>query len=145
MLLALWLSLASAQEDAETELESLRVLYDALLDQSLGADPATSSRTLQQLTQDLYDPGRGQAMYWAASTEYLYGDREVARQRLRNCIAAGTERDRCVALLGRIAPATELVETVQYLASDASAFMTGQVMTLDGGRSLVDPSSTPAH
>jgi len=47
--------------------------------------------------------------------------------------------------LGRIAPATELVEAVQYLASDASAFMTGQVMTLDGGRSLVDPTMTPAH
>ena len=47
--------------------------------------------------------------------------------------------------LGRIAPATELVEAVQYLASDASAFMTGQVMTLDGGRSLVDPTTTPAH
>jgi 7-alpha-hydroxysteroid dehydrogenase len=47
--------------------------------------------------------------------------------------------------LGSIAPATELVETVQYLASDASGFMTGQILTVDGGRSLVDVVSAPAH
>ncbi len=47
--------------------------------------------------------------------------------------------------LGMIAPASELVETVQYLASDASAFMTGQILTVDGGRCLVDAVSAPAH
>ena len=47
--------------------------------------------------------------------------------------------------LGRIAAADELAETVQYLASDASAFMTGQIVTLDGGRGLIDAASAPAH
>lgn len=47
--------------------------------------------------------------------------------------------------LGRIASAAELAEAVQYLACDGSAFMTGQIMTLDGGRSLLDPVSAPAH
>jgi 7-alpha-hydroxysteroid dehydrogenase len=47
--------------------------------------------------------------------------------------------------LGRIAAADELAETVQYLASDASAFMTGQIVTLDGGRGLIDAVSAPAH
>ena len=47
--------------------------------------------------------------------------------------------------LGRIAPATEIVETVQYLASDASAFVTGQVLVIDGGRSLLDGVAAPAH
>jgi len=47
--------------------------------------------------------------------------------------------------LGRIAPATVLGEAAQYLACDSSGFMTGQVMTVDGGRSLLDPVAAPAH
>jgi 7-alpha-hydroxysteroid dehydrogenase len=45
--------------------------------------------------------------------------------------------------MGRIAPASELVQTVSYLASDASSFMTGQIVTLDGGRSLIDAVHAP--
>ena len=56
----------------------------------------------------------------------------------RSGIEAGTP-------LGRIAPANELVETVQYLASDASSFLTGQVLAVDGGRSLLDAVAAPAH
>jgi 7-alpha-hydroxysteroid dehydrogenase len=56
----------------------------------------------------------------------------------RAAIVAGTP-------LGRIAGPFELSETVQFLASDASAFMTGQVLTVDGGRSLIDPVQAPAH
>jgi 7-alpha-hydroxysteroid dehydrogenase len=47
--------------------------------------------------------------------------------------------------LSRIAGASELVETVQYLASDASGFVTGQILTVDGGRTLLDPVTAPAH
>ena len=47
--------------------------------------------------------------------------------------------------LGRIASAADLVDTVQYLASEASAFVTGQILTVDGGRSLVDAVAAPAH
>lgn len=47
--------------------------------------------------------------------------------------------------LGRIAAPSELAEVVQFLASDASAFMTGQVLTLDGGRSLLDVVAAPGH
>ncbi|MDP5217540.1 SDR family oxidoreductase [Ruegeria sp. 2205SS24-7] len=47
--------------------------------------------------------------------------------------------------LGRIAAATELAEAAQFLASEASGFMTGQIMTLDGGRTLLDPVEAPAH
>ena len=47
--------------------------------------------------------------------------------------------------LGRIASPSEIVETVQFLASDASGFMTGQVVTVDGGRTLMDSVGTAAH
>ena len=47
--------------------------------------------------------------------------------------------------LSRIAAPTELAEAAQFLASDAAAFMTGQILTLDGGRTLVDPVAAPAH
>ena len=47
--------------------------------------------------------------------------------------------------LGRIAAPSELAEAVQYLASDAAGFITGQIMTVDGGRTLLDPVAAPAH
>lgn len=47
--------------------------------------------------------------------------------------------------LSRIASATELADVAQFLASDGSGFMTGQILTVDGGRTLVDAVDAPAH
>jgi 7-alpha-hydroxysteroid dehydrogenase len=47
--------------------------------------------------------------------------------------------------LGRIAAPAELAEAVQFLASDAAGFVTGQVLTIDGGRGLLDAVTAPAH
>jgi 7-alpha-hydroxysteroid dehydrogenase len=47
--------------------------------------------------------------------------------------------------MGRLANAAEVGDTVQYLASDASGFVTGQIVTLDGGRTLVDPAAIAVH
>jgi 7-alpha-hydroxysteroid dehydrogenase len=47
--------------------------------------------------------------------------------------------------LGRIASPRELAEAVQFLASEGAGFVTGQIMTVDGGRTLLDPVCAPAH
>ena len=62
----------------------------------------------------------------------------VLKQKLRE---DGDLRERMIAAtpLGRIAGAEELAATVQFLASDASSFVTGQILSVDGGRSLGDP------
>jgi 7-alpha-hydroxysteroid dehydrogenase len=47
--------------------------------------------------------------------------------------------------LRRIAKPSEVAEAVQFLASDGAGFITGQIMTVDGGRTLLDPVNAPAH
>ncbi len=47
--------------------------------------------------------------------------------------------------LRRIGTASEVAELAQFLASAASGFMTGQVIGLDGGRSVLDAVQRPAH
>lgn len=47
--------------------------------------------------------------------------------------------------LGRIASASEVADAAQFLASAGAGFMTGQILTVDGGRTLIDPVSTSAH
>ena len=47
--------------------------------------------------------------------------------------------------LARIASPAELAQAVQFLASESSGFITGQIMTIDGGRTLIDPVNAPAH
>ena len=47
--------------------------------------------------------------------------------------------------LHRIANPSELAEVAQFLASNGSGFMTGQILTVDGGRTLVDAAEAPAH
>ncbi|UOA26011.1 SDR family oxidoreductase [Pseudosulfitobacter sp. DSM 107133] len=47
--------------------------------------------------------------------------------------------------LERIASPGELVDAVQFLASEGAGFITGETITVDGGRSLLDPVRAPAH
>ena len=47
--------------------------------------------------------------------------------------------------LKRIAGPGEVSDAAQYLASEASGFMTGQILTVDGGRTLIDAACVTAH
>ncbi len=47
--------------------------------------------------------------------------------------------------LGRIASAREVTGAVQFLCSDGAAFITGEVITVDGGRTLKDNVTVAAH
>ncbi|MEN8894647.1 MAG: SDR family oxidoreductase [Yoonia sp.] len=47
--------------------------------------------------------------------------------------------------LQRIGGPGEVSDAVQYLASDAAGFVTGQIITVDGGRTLIDPAAVSAH
>jgi NAD(P)-dependent dehydrogenase (short-subunit alcohol dehydrogenase family) len=48
--------------------------------------------------------------------------------------------------LGRIGQPKDIASAVAFLASDDSAYMTGQVVTVDGGRTLgVTPDHLPRH
>lgn len=47
--------------------------------------------------------------------------------------------------LHRIASPGEVSDAVQYLASDAAGFVTGQIVTVDGGRTLIDAAAVSAH
>ncbi len=47
--------------------------------------------------------------------------------------------------LGRIGEAGEAADAALFLASNRADFITGQVLTVDGGRSLIDVIDVPAH
>ncbi len=47
--------------------------------------------------------------------------------------------------LGKIGEASEAAKAVLFLASNLSDFITGQVLVIDGGRSLIDRMSSPAY
>ncbi len=64
---------------------------------------------------------------------YLKGDEDLRDQMAQ------------VTPLGRIAEAQEVTEVTQFLAADSASFVTGQILTVDGGRTLIDAMDTAVH
>lgn len=45
--------------------------------------------------------------------------------------------------MGRLADTEEAAETALFLASDCASYITGQIVSVDGGRTLLDPLASP--
>jgi 7-alpha-hydroxysteroid dehydrogenase len=47
--------------------------------------------------------------------------------------------------MGRIGEADEAAEAALWLASNRASFVTGQILAVDGGRTMLDPLSMPTR
>lgn len=102
-----------------------------------------ASAAVQQMTRSL---ALALAPYRIRVNAISFGS--VMSASLRKAVADNREwRDdiRKHTPLGRIAASNELCGAVQFLAAESSGFMTGEIMVIDGGRSLLDVVSAPAH
>ncbi|CTQ48407.1 SDR family NAD(P)-dependent oxidoreductase [Jannaschia donghaensis] len=97
-------------------------------------DQATRCLAVSLAQERIRVNGVGVGSIMSANLQTRLGEQEG----LRKAIVDATP-------MGRIAAPSELAETVQFLASDASGFMTGQILTVDGGRTLIDPVVDTAH
>lgn len=70
----------------------------------------------------------------SASLKDSLNETDGLRQEIRECTP-----------LGRIASAREVTAAVQFLASDGAGFITGETVTIDGGRTLLDSVTKAAH
>ena len=97
-------------------------------------DQATRSLAVAMASHRIRVNGVAFGSVMSASLKDSLNETDGLREEIRECTP-----------MGRIASAKEVTAAVQFLASDASGFVTGEIITVDGGRTLLDAVTTAAH
>jgi 7-alpha-hydroxysteroid dehydrogenase len=114
-----------------------RRTHPELMAYSIGAaalDQATRSLALALAPHHIRVNGIAFGSLMSASLQEALNETSGLRDEIMQCTP-----------MGRIASAREVTGAVQFLASDGAGFITGEVITIDGGRTLLDGVATAAH
>jgi 7-alpha-hydroxysteroid dehydrogenase len=97
-------------------------------------DQATRSLALALAPHRIRVNGVAFGSVMSASLQTALAETNGLREDIRQCTP-----------MGRIASAREITGAVQFLASEGAGFVTGEILTVDGGRTLLDHVHVAAH